>query len=92
VSYRCIDPKTFAIEGGDCHITRRGSAKLTGRPGEGYDGSLFLSAYDIAQLLRLCAGSDGEALRILSHTMLNGHRFDSYQCPIAPDNAVLEPF
>lgn len=90
MSYRTITPRTFAVEGGDCALTVRGTAKLTGRPGDGYDGSVFLSAYDIAQLLRLCAGSDGEALRILAHVTINGHRFDNYQYPIAPDNACLE--
>ena len=90
MSYRTITPASFAVEGGRCELHKRGSAKLTSNAERGYDGAVWLSPYDLAQLLRMCSGSDAEALRILSVVMADGHRFTDYQCPIAPDNATLE--
>lgn len=52
----------------------------------------YLGAYDLAELLRISAGSDAKALEKLAYVMANGHRF---RMDDQPDRTIIddsEPF
>lgn len=55
--------------------------------------NFYLGVYDIAELLRIAAGSDAAALEKLAYVMANGHRFRWNDD--GPDRTIIdneEPF
>ena len=91
---REIIPTYFPIPGGSVALTRWGSAKVTANEP---DRAVFLSKYDLAELLRQTSGGFPGALEVLAHIQENGHRFDmdddqAFGAPAAPIDACLEPY
>lgn len=76
----------------DGPITVHGNGNLVLDARESITKSFYLGAYDLAEMLRISAGSDAEALKKLAYVMEHGHRF---RFDDQPDRTVTddsEPF
>lgn len=73
--------QTVIVEGGAVEVTHRGGLRFRQNEGQ----HIWLTIYDLAELLRIATGKDTLAIRAIAQVMENGHRFTDDEVDDTPE-------